>query len=169
MASIIHIHPKQACYLHAKHVYTAKGEKLLEEHHTKLWARSKFGVLSKVDYVCNSLAEIFSSKITHLKSLAMVLLLDAIRQYIMVKIDFRKRICARKFVGHKLVPKVVSLMNESSKVIRAIKMRMIRCFNTLAEVYATNKLGTERRYPMSTSVHVEVASFKWKSIESMES
>ena len=27
-ASIIHIHPKQAYYLHAKHVYTAKGERI---------------------------------------------------------------------------------------------------------------------------------------------
>ena len=78
-----------------------KVKEYLEEHHTKLWARSKFGELSTVDYVCNSLADIFSSKITHLKSLAMVLLLDAIRQYIMLKIDFRKRICAKKIVGHK--------------------------------------------------------------------
>ena len=37
-----------------------KVKEYLEEHHTKLWARSKFGELSKVDYVCNSLADIFS-------------------------------------------------------------------------------------------------------------
>ena len=134
-ASYTYTPSRHATYM--QNMYTQpKVKEYLEQHHTKLWARSKFGELSKVDYVCNSLAEIFSSKIAHLKSLAMVLLLDAIRQYIMVKIDFRKRICARKFVGHKLVPKVISLMNKRSKEIREIKMRMIRCFNTLAEVYA---------------------------------
>ena len=95
-----------------------KVKEYLEEHHNKLWARSKFGELSKVDYVCNNLAESFNSKIRHLKSLSMVLLLDAIRQAIMVKIDFRQRICARKFAGHTIVPKVVLLLNARTRAMR---------------------------------------------------
>jgi hypothetical protein len=138
-----------------------KVKEYLDQHHTKLWSRSMFGELSNVDYVCNSLAEIFSPKIPYLKSLLMVLLLDAIRQYVMVKIDFRKRICSRKFVGHKLVSKVISLMSKRSNKIRAINMSMIRCFNTLADIYATYKLLTEMRY------HVDIANttcscMKWQ-------
>ena len=44
-----------------------KVKEYLEEHHSKLWAGSQFGELSKVDYVCNNLAESFNSKIRHLK------------------------------------------------------------------------------------------------------
>ena len=115
-----------------------KVKEYLEEHHNKLWARSKFGELSKVDYVCNNLAESFNSKIRELKSLSMVLLLDAIRQAIMVKIDLRQIICARKFAGHVIVPKVVLLLNARTGAMRGIKMRMNRSSNTEAEVYATD-------------------------------
>ena len=67
----------------------------------------------------------------------------------------------KKIVGHKIVPNVVSLMNERSKEISAIKMRMIRCFNTLAEVYATDKLGTERRYRVDIA-HRTCSCRKWQ-------
>ena len=118
----------------------------LRKHHTRLWTRSKFGELSKVDFVCNNLAQSFKSKIRDLRSLAIVLLLDAIRQAITVKIDFRQRICARKFIGHTILPKVVLLLNQRTIAMGGIKMRMIRSSNTLAEVYATDKHGNERRY-----------------------
>jgi hypothetical protein len=63
-----------------QNMYTGpKVKQYLEEHHTKLWARCKFGELRKVDYVCNALAHNFHSKIKHLKSFPMVQLLDAIR------------------------------------------------------------------------------------------
>ena len=105
-------------------------------------------MLSKVDYVCKHLTESLNSKFRENKSLAMVLLLDAIRQNIMVKIDFRRRIAARKFAGHKIVPKVVLLLNARTRAMRSIKMRMIRSSNCLAKVYAIDKHGTERRYPV---------------------
>ena len=41
-----------------QNIYTQpKVKEYLEEHHTKLWARSKFGELSKVDFVSNSLSD----------------------------------------------------------------------------------------------------------------
>ena len=64
-----------------------KVKDYLEKHHTKLWARSKFGEFSKVDYVCNNMLDSLNSKILELRSLTLVLLLDAIRQAIMVKIE----------------------------------------------------------------------------------
>jgi hypothetical protein len=59
------------------------------------------------------------------------------------------------------VSKVISLMSKRSNKIRAINMSMIRCFNTLAEIYATYKLLTEMRY------HVDIANttcscMKWQ-------
>ena len=134
-----------ATYLQNMYV-VPKVKKYLEEHHTKLWARSKFGELSKVDFVCNNLAESFNDKISGMKTLGIVILLDAIRQCIMVKIDLRQRICARNFLGHKIVPKVVMLLNARTRAMRTIKMRMVRSSRTLAEVYAEYKRGSERRY-----------------------
>ena len=40
-------------------------------------------------------------------------------------------------------------------------MRMIRCFNTLAEVYVTNKLGTERRYRVDIA-NMTCSCRKWQ-------
>jgi hypothetical protein len=69
-----------------------KVKEYIIEHHTKLWDRSKFHELSKMDYACNNLTEIFSSNIGHLKSHAMDSLLAAIRQAIILKINFRQKI-----------------------------------------------------------------------------
>ena len=102
-----------------------------------------------MDYVCNNMPDSLNSKIMELRSLTPVLLLDAIRHAIMVKIDLRHIICARKFVGHTIVPKVVLLLNQRSRAMRAINMRMIRSCDTLAEVYATVKHENERRYPVN--------------------
>jgi hypothetical protein len=49
-----------------------------------------------VDYACNNLVESFSSNIGHLKSLEMVSLIYVIRQAIITKINFRKKIHAIK-------------------------------------------------------------------------
>ncbi len=83
-----------------------------------------------MDFVCNNLAESFNDKISGMKTLAIVILLDAIRQCIMVKIDLRQRICARNFLGHKIVPKVVMLLNARTRAMRMIKMRMVRSSST---------------------------------------
>ena len=64
----------------------------------------------------------------------------------MVKIDFRHIICAKKFVGHKIVPKVCILLNARTRAMRTIKMRMVKSSNTLSMVYAQDKHGTEWRF-----------------------
>ena len=51
----------------------------LETQHSKLWARSQFCELSKVDYVHNNLAESFNSTIRQRKDHYVVDLLDKIR------------------------------------------------------------------------------------------
>ena len=98
-----------------------------------------------MDFVCNNLAESFNAKILGMKTLGIVILLDAIRQCIIVKIDLRQRICARIFLGHKIVRKVVMLLNARTRAMRTIKMRMVKSSRTLAKVYAEYKRGSERR------------------------
>ncbi len=60
-----------ATYLQNMYV-VPKVKKYLEEHHAKLLARSKFGELSKVDFVCNNLAESFNDNISGMKTLGKV-------------------------------------------------------------------------------------------------
>jgi hypothetical protein len=38
-----------------------KAMKYLQQEHKKLWTRSQFGILSKVDYVTSNLAESFNN------------------------------------------------------------------------------------------------------------
>jgi hypothetical protein len=56
-----------------------KVKEYLETHHSKIWARSQFSDLSKVDYVHNNFEESFNSTIQKLKGLYLVDLLDKIR------------------------------------------------------------------------------------------
>ena len=48
---------------HYEAMVTAKPEamKYLQENHKKLWTRSQYTTLSKVDYVTNNLAESFNN------------------------------------------------------------------------------------------------------------
>ena len=50
-----------------------------EKGHTKLWARSKFNEVCKVDYVNNNLAECFNAKVRKIKGLHLVEMLGKIR------------------------------------------------------------------------------------------
>ena len=72
---------------HYQAMVVAKPEamKYLQETHKKLWIRSQYRTLSKVDYVTNNLAESFNNwikpeKVKHLDDL-----LDTIRQKILIK------------------------------------------------------------------------------------
>jgi len=48
---------------HLRQLYTnAKVKEYLETHHSKLWARSQFSEVSKVDYVHNNLAELSTQR-----------------------------------------------------------------------------------------------------------
>ena len=90
----------------------AEVKEYLETHHSKLWARSQFSELSKVDYVHNNLAESFNSTIRKLKGLYMVDLLDKIRIEYMEKFHFRAGIAAAKFMGHIVIPAVLNELKQ---------------------------------------------------------
>jgi len=97
-------------YMFEKHyqaMAAAKPEvmKYLQETHKKLWTRSQYRTLSKVDYVTNNLAESFNNwikpeKVKHLDDL-----LDTIRQKILIKWNHRKKV-AKKFEG-KILPHIL--------------------------------------------------------------
>ena len=53
--------------------------KYLQETHKKLWTRSQFGTIAKVDYVTNNLAESFNNWIRGEKAKHLDDLMDTIR------------------------------------------------------------------------------------------
>src|SRR4051794_25678697 len=79
----------------------------------------------------------------------------------MVMIDFSQRICARKFVGHKIVPKggfVTECKNQGNE---NDKYEDVRNSSTLVEVYAKDKHGTEQRYTVDIG-NKTCSCRKWK-------
>ena len=67
--------------------------KYLQENHKKLWTRSQFSTLSKVDYITNNLAEAFNKWVKDIKSQNLDDLLDTIRQMLLIKWNNRKKSC----------------------------------------------------------------------------
>ena len=123
----------------------AKVKEYLETHHSKLWARSQFSELSKVDYVHNNLAESFNSTIRKLKGLYIVDLLGKIRIEYMKKFHVRAGIAAAKFMGHIIIP---SVMNDLKTKTRGLEMNMTLCSDITAEVSFLDKEKREWRYPV---------------------
>lgn len=71
-------------YVFEKHynaMAEAKPETMayLEQNHTKIWTRSQFSTMSKVDYVTNNLAEVFNNWIKADKGMNLDDLLYTIR------------------------------------------------------------------------------------------
>ena len=131
---------------HMRQLYkNEKVKEYLETHHSKLWARSQFSELSKVDYVHNNLAESFNSTIRKLKGLYMVDLLDKIRIEYMEKFHFRANIAAAKFMGHIVIPAV---LNELKQKTEGLDMSMKLCSATKAEVAFMDKEKREWKYPV---------------------
>ena len=87
--------------------------KYLRQNHTKLWTRSQFSTLYKVDYVTNNLAESFNNWIKSEKDRNLDDLMDVIRQKFMVKWNKRRKI-ARKMEG-KILPHIVKNLKERSR------------------------------------------------------
>jgi hypothetical protein len=77
-----------------------KVKKCVETYHFRIWARSQFSDLSKVDYVHYNLAESFNSTIQKLKGLSLVDLLDKISIEYIKKFHARAGIAVAKFMGH---------------------------------------------------------------------
>jgi hypothetical protein len=90
----------------------------MEKNHKKLWARSKFNEVCKVDYANNNIAKSFNSWIRKIKGLHLVDLLDRIRMMIMAKFELRQRILAEKFGGHIIIPSWMKKLNAKTRGLR---------------------------------------------------
>ena len=115
----------------------------MEAEHRKIWARSKFNGICKVDYVNNNLAESFNSWIRHIKGYQLIDLIDRIRQMLMAKFELRQRIACEKFVGHKIIPSVMKALHENT---RCLKMTLLKRKPLAAEVTVLDKEKREFRY-----------------------
>jgi len=87
-------------YLFEKHWAAMEAAKpsatnYLRKWHTRLWTRSQFSTISKVDYVTNNLAESFNNWIKHHKSLNLDDLMDKLRQMLMIKWNQRRKIAMK--------------------------------------------------------------------------
>ena len=134
---------------HLRQLYTnPKLKDFLIENHNKIWARSKFNELCKVDYVNNNLAECFNSWIRHTKGLHLVDMLDKIRTMIMAKFSLRQKISAEKFVGHMVIPAVLKKLYDGSKA-PGLRMTLVGRNAFEAEVTAVDKNKMEWRYPVN--------------------
>jgi hypothetical protein len=122
-----------------------KVKEYLKTHHSKIWARSQFSDLSKVDYVHNNLAESFNSMIRKLKGLYLVDLLDKIRIAYIKKFHVCAGIVAAKFMGHIIIP---SVMNELKQKTRGLEMDITLCSATTTKVSFLDKEKREWRYPV---------------------
>ncbi|XP_071690280.1 uncharacterized protein [Rutidosis leptorrhynchoides] len=85
----------------------------LNQNHKKIWSRSKFGTISKCDYITNNISEVFNSWIGDLRSQPVLDLLDAIREKFMVRF-YNERKLVEKWNGT-LVPMAKSYINNISK------------------------------------------------------
>ncbi|CAN6305382.1 unnamed protein product [Urochloa humidicola] len=128
-------------YLFGKHWATMKTAKsvatnYLRKWHKRLWTRSQFSTLCKVDYVTNNLVECFNNWIKHFKSMNLDDLMDKLRQLLMSKWNQRRKI-ARKLDGL-ILPHIVKKLNENS---RELNLEVVECSEEVAEVTALGGSG----------------------------
>jgi hypothetical protein len=121
-------------YLFEKHWAAMDREKpaataYLRTCHTKLWTRSQFSTICKVDYVTNNLAECFNNWIKEHKAMNLDDLLDKLRQMLIVKWNHRRKI-SRQFEGL-ILPHIIKHLNEKS---RELNLEVIECSEHVAEV-----------------------------------
>ncbi|WVZ50013.1 LOW QUALITY PROTEIN: hypothetical protein U9M48_001312, partial [Paspalum notatum var. saurae] len=87
--------------------------KYLRDNHTKLWTRSQFNTLCKVDYVTNNLAESCNNWVKGHKGMHLDSLLDMLRRKLMLKFNKRRKI-AQKMEG-KILDHIVKHLKERSR------------------------------------------------------
>ncbi|XP_035817447.1 uncharacterized protein [Zea mays] len=145
-ASLTYSLKKHNYHLSQLHAANPKVKDWFKKSHSKLWMRSKFNEVCKVEYVNNNLAESFNAKVRKIKGLHLVEMLDKIRQMLMEKFELRQRISAAKFVGHKIIP---SVMKKLLTKTRGLKMKMIKRTPFEAEVTAYDREKREWRYPVN--------------------
>ncbi|XP_066164625.1 protein FAR-RED IMPAIRED RESPONSE 1 [Oryza sativa Japonica Group] len=113
-------------YFYEKHMAAmeeAKPEAVayLRKYHKRLWSRSQFSTVCKVDYVTNNLAESFNNLVKDWKALHLYDFLERIRRWLLVKWDKRQRI-GKKFEG-RILPHIVKELNEKSRDLDMVVTR----------------------------------------------
>jgi len=103
----------------------------LRQCHKKLWTRSQFLTICKVDYVTNNLAESFNNWIKSHKSMNLDDLMDKIRQMVMTKWHQRRTI-GQKLDGL-ILPHIIKELNEKS---RELNLEVLECGPHVAEITA---------------------------------
>eukprot|EP00267_Zea_mays_P029918 XP_008661040.1 uncharacterized protein LOC103640186 [Zea mays] len=118
---------------HCKAMGEAKPEAMiyLQQNHTKIWTRSPFSTMSKVDCVTNILAEVFNNWIKADKGMNLDDLLDTIRQKILAKWNHRRKI-SRQMDG-KILPHITKKLIQQT---RNLDIDVVTSSNDVAEVVA---------------------------------
>jgi len=101
----------------------------LDEHHSLLWARSKFSTEIKCDYINNNLAESWNNWIKELKDMPLDSMADAIRIKTLVMWEKRRKISSS--MSGNILPAVIHQLNAASKGLDHLKVTK---GNTTAEV-----------------------------------
>ncbi|KAE8818050.1 hypothetical protein D1007_04151 [Hordeum vulgare] len=130
----------------------------MDAHHGKVWSRSKFNEICKVDYVTSKLAECFNSKFKSVKGLLLWQAFDKMRQMIMIKMALRKRIAETQYVGHQMLPSLIKALHLKA---RGLKMKCIRSGTYEGEVTYTDTKNRVWRYPVNLSTR-ECTCRQWQ-------
>jgi hypothetical protein len=130
----------------------------MDAHHGKVWSRSKFNEICKVDYVTNNLAECFNSKFKSVKGLLLWQAFDKMRQMIMIKMALRKRIAETQYVGHQMLPSLIKALHLKA---RGQKMKCIRSSTYEGEVTYTDSKNRVWRYPVNLTAR-ECSCRQWQ-------
>jgi hypothetical protein len=92
----------------------------LKDHHSLLWARSKFSLESKCDYINNNLAECWNAWIKYYKDLPAHCLADAIREKTLLMFGKRRRIS--KALNPGILPAVIHQLNAASRGLTHLRV-----------------------------------------------
>ena len=130
----------------------------MDAHHGKVWSRSKFNEICKVDYVTSNLAECFNSKFKSVKGLLLWQAFDKMRQMIMIKMALRKRIAETQYVGHQMLPSLIKALHLKA---RGLKMKRIRSGTYEGEITYTDTKNRVWRYPVNLSTR-ECTCRQWQ-------
>jgi 5,10-methylenetetrahydrofolate reductase len=108
----------------------------LRKCHNKLWSRSQFLTICKVDYVTNNLAESFNNWVKEHKSMDLDDFMDKIRQMIMNKWNQRRKISRQ--LGGFILPHIMKMLNEKS---RELNLEVVECSEDVGEIIALGGSG----------------------------
>ncbi|XP_020167209.1 uncharacterized protein [Aegilops tauschii subsp. strangulata] len=149
---------KHEHHLRVLYAHNPLVKEYMDEHHGKVWSRSKFNEICKVDYVTNNLAECFNAKFKSVKGLLLWQAFHKIRKMIMTKIALRKRIAETQYVGYLMLPSLIKALHAKA---RGLRMKCIRPSTYEAEVTYTNSKNMEWRYPVNLATN-ECSRRQWQ-------